>query len=141
MNKVRVIVIIIASWVFLYQIAKILTPKNHQLFAHLFNQNSITVSAEDNLKIEEVKIELFTSCNVTIYHLGHKNEIPKEYGENDWTVYYGRRKSGTFRLFQTNNWHDNEYNFRFFTENDSVKCQVVINGPNKRNFDIALKTN
>jgi len=68
--------------------------------------------------------------DIIIAENGNINSIPKGYGENDWTLSYGKNQ-GDFRHFKTNNWHDHFYSFKFFKRNEKVFCEVEIDGPNK----------
>ena len=63
-----------------------------------------------------------------VYAGGIERAIPGEYGENDWIITYKDSLSGIFRHFKTNRNHTHEYAFFIYKINDSVKCDINIDG-------------
>lgn len=142
MKRLKAAGIVLLSIVIVSAVVPLFIPKNHPFFAHFLNKNTISITVEEDLDIRLVEIRL----NITISPIhdqlifdGEDNyTIPKEYGENDWILIYNNEFETKFRHFKTNNWHDHHYAFHFYTDNDSIKCAVDIEGPNRRKLNRAL---
>ena len=113
--------------------AKIVPPNIYPL-AHLKNNNTIHIEAGEGIDVDKLVIKLTINgtkfTDVSIFEGGVKHTIPKGYGENDWTIIYGKTQT-TFRHFKSNNWHDNRYSFKLRKINERTECQVIITGPDK----------
>ena len=64
-----------------------------------------------------------------------KNEIPNEYGENDFLITYDNKYYLTFRHFKTNWKHQHDYNFRFYSKDNKIFLQADIKGIDDETFD------
>ncbi len=109
--------------------------------SHFTNQNTFKVTASKDINIQDVKIELSIwgtdIVDKVMFENGSSETIPEEYGENDWYLSY-KNKHTAFRHFKTNNRADHNYNFHFYEENDTIKCNVEIEGYNPRSIIISL---
>jgi len=143
MRKKKIILISLLFLFLLFIIPKYFIPKNIEGIAHFVNQNSIEVSTDEKLNRELIKIELFISVtdfkNVEIFNKASEYKIPKGYGKNDWNLSYDGKYFGTFRHFKTNNWHDHNYSFHFYQNENEIKCDVQIDGPDKMTLTVDLK--
>ena len=142
MRKKKIILFSILFLSLLFIISKYFIPKNIDGIAHFVNQNSIEVSTDEKLNIELIKIELSISGtdynNVEIFNKNTEYKIPKGYGENDWNLSYDGKYFKTFRHFKTNNWHDHNYLFNFYQNENGIKCDVKIDGPDKMTLSVDL---
>lgn len=126
---------------------------NHHLL--LWNLNAIRVSADKPLTQDKVKIEYGMSANsynrsdlgsvpnrdkysVLVFDGEVKNEIPNEYGENDFLITYDEKYYLTFRHFKTNWKHQHDYNFHFYFKNDKLFVRANIKGVDDEIFDRPL---
>jgi len=142
MRKKKIILFSILFLSLIFIISKYFIPKNIDGIAHFVNQNSIEVSTDEKLNIELIKIELSISGtdynNVEIFNKASEFKIPKGYGENDWNLSYDGKYFETFRHFKTNNWHDHNYSFHFYQNENEIKCDVKIDGPDEMTLTIDL---
>ena len=142
MRKKKIIIFSILFLFLIIIVPKYFIPKNIDGIAHFVNQNSIEVNTDEKLNRELIKIELSISGTdynkVEIFNENSEYKIPKGYGENDWNLSYDGKYFETFRHFKTNNWHDHNYSFYFYQNEDGIKCDVKIDGPDKKNITINL---
>ena len=101
-------------------------------------KNKITVNC-DGLNANDIAVYLSLYASDTDYNnpiLIYKDnvyyDIPNEYGENDWVIYYKDQKC-TFRHFKTNRHYCHKYNFFIFEKNDTLYCARKIIGKNAEN--------
>lgn len=142
MRKKKIILSYLLFLFLIFIISKFFIPKNIEGIASFLNQNSIEVTTDKKLNIELIKIELSISGtdykNVEIFNKNSKFKIPKGYGENDWSLSYDGKFFEKFRHFKTNNWHDHNYSFQFYKDENGIKCNVKIDGPDKMKMSIDL---
>ena len=108
------------------------------LFVGIFllnNRNKLTVDFGDlNPNDFEIQLGLLISDTyhspVIIYKDGVYDDIPNEYGENDWLIDYKGQKQCTFRHFKTNRRYTHRYKFAIFEKQDTLYCAIDIRGKN-----------
>ena len=107
------------------------------LFVGIFllnNRNKLTVDFGD-LNPNDFEIHLSLDSEDTIYpDLIYKDgvyyDIPNEYGENRWVIYYKGEKQCAFRHYK-NNWRNtHRYKFAIFEKQDTLYCAINIRGKN-----------
>ena len=106
------------------------------LFVGIFllnNRNKLTVDFGNlNPNDFEIQLSLLLSNHspVIIYKDGVYYDIPNEYGENDWVIYYKGEKQCVFRHFKTNWRYTHRYKFAIFEKQDTLRCAIDIRGKN-----------
>lgn len=118
----------------------------------LWNANTVSVSTDNSLTPEKVKIEFGISVNTinrendldlfknrdkyTIVFDGEEEDcVANEYGENDFLVTYDDKYYLSFRQFKTNWRSSHDYGFYLFMRNDSVFVRTEITGKNGMAFE------
>jgi hypothetical protein len=92
-------------------------------------KNDIIVDFE-NIK-DSLVITLLAENNKTIiYENSKKNQIPNEYGENDWHLKYNDSLCCSFRHFKTNANNKHDYLFKIVKKNNDYFCNIEIIGEN-----------
>jgi hypothetical protein len=102
--------------------------------AHLVstgNRNVISVSMSDDLSPDKVTIRWhgYASDALLVSGGSPREELPAEYGENDFSIEYAGKVVGRFRQFKRNDWHSHRYHFSFRPTAEGVVCDVKIDGP------------
>lgn len=123
---------------------------NHHI--QLWNLNVIEVSVDKPLTSDKIKIEYGVNANyynrfvigsipnrdkyyLLLFDGEVKNEVPYEYGENDFLITYDNKYYMTFRHFKTNWKRDHNYNFRFYLKENKIFIQAEIKGFYSEAFD------
>lgn len=121
-------------------------------FLLLWNCNTITVTAENPLITEKVKIEFGMSVNsisrknhsepfdnrekfTVLYDGSQKHEIINEYGENDFLITYDNKYYLSFRHFKLSRRFQHDYNFHFYSNNNRIFVQADIQGESPMRFE------
>ena len=110
------------------------------------NDNEITVETKDGLKVENVEIkygfvsinrendsELFSGKMTTVFDGKDKKNLSTIFGENDFLVVYDDKYYYSFRHFIESDFRNDypnghEYNFLLYKRNDTIFCDVDIQG-------------
>ena len=103
------------------------------LFIFTGCRNKLTVDFGNlNPNDFEIQLSLLLSNHspVIIYKDGVYYDIPNEYGENDWVIYYKGEKQCAFRHFKTNWRYTHRYKFAIFEKQDTLYCAINIRGKN-----------
>ena len=111
------------------------------LFVGIFllnNRNKLTVDFGDlNPNDFEIHLSLYSADTIyhnpiIIYKDGVYYDIPNEYGDNDWVIYYKGEKQCAFRHYKNNrNWnYSHRYKFAIFEKQDTLYCAINIRGKN-----------
>ena len=137
-------ILLILSTLFILGVVGLL--KWNKDFLLLWNANNIYVQAEKPLNKEKIKIkfgfsslkretdeELFIDFekdwSVIIFDNGNlKNEMPNEYGENDFLITYDDKYYLSFRQFKLNRRHQHDYYFKFYEKHNHVFVKINIKG-------------
>lgn len=118
--------------------------------------NSLSVSTDDSLTTDKVKIEFGVSVNTinrisdaelfvdrekytVLYDGGFKNMMTDDYGENDYLVTYDGKYYLSFRHFKTNRRNQHDYYFHLFPKNNAVFVKVEIEGKNAMRFERPMR--
>jgi hypothetical protein len=126
----------------------------------IVNGNKLTVSTDETLSSDKVKIkfgvsinsinrqndlELFDNPNkYTVLYEGSNDSRPKtEFGENDFLITYDNAYYLSFRHFIRTDFKsdfppDHKYHFSFFTKNNKPTVRVRIDGEEKMDFERPL---
>jgi len=121
-------------------------------FLLLWNVNSIKVTAESPLTVNNVKIEFGISVNTisrstdtdlfngrekytVLYDGKKKNDMVNDYGENDFLITYDNKYYFSFRQFKCSLRHQHDYNFHLFQKSDRVFIRVNIKGQDAMRFE------
>lgn len=103
-----------------------------------------------SLKFDNVdpkEIEIYISAGVPfstleqatcIYKNGIINNIPNEYGENDWIIIFKNKSRCKFRHFKTNRNDKHSYYFTFYSDSSIIYCDVSIRGKNTMKQTVQL---
>ena len=124
---------------------------NYHHDIQLWNYNTLKVTADKPLKSDKIKIEYGVSANYYNRFVGSipnrnkyylllfdgeiKNEVPYEYGENDFLITYDNKYYLTFRQFKTNWKHHHDYNFHFYLKDNRIFIHADIKGFYNETFD------
>ena len=117
------------------------------LFVGIFllnNRNKLTVDFGDlNPNDFEIHLSLYSADTVyhnpiIIYKDGVYYDIPNEYGENDWVIYYKGEKQCVFRHFKTNWRYTHRYKFAIFEKQDTLRCAIDIRGKNAEKVTVVF---
>lgn len=123
----------------------------NKTFLLLWNANAIAVTTKSPLQTKKVKIkfgcpatsinrktdkELFTnSYFTTTFFNGKKAEnLPNEYGENDFLITYADSLYFAFRHYKLNRRDQHDYEFDFSLQKDTVFVKTNIKGTFKMKF-------
>tara|TARA_Y100001954_G_C15405004_1_gene404584 strand:+ start:62 stop:520 length:459 start_codon:yes stop_codon:yes gene_type:complete len=115
--------------------------------------NNINVEAIDPLTTMNVEVKYgnvsFSDTDKIIYENLSKGKlvfngiystwIPYNYGENDFLITYDDKYYGFFRHFKHNIFETHSYSLELFQNNDTIKCKVLIEGPDKMERIIKMK--
>jgi hypothetical protein len=121
-------------------------------FLLFWNHNSIYVTADTPITPAKVKIEFGLSVNsisrntdadlfknrekyLVLFDGAQKNEMPNEYGENDFLITYDNKYYLSFRQFKFNRRHQHDYNFHFRKKDNQLVVRVDINGKYPMTFE------
>jgi len=146
--KKRVILILLLIAILLGRIIYL----NYNQLTLLWNLNSVEVTVDKPLNSDKIKIEYGVSANyynrfiidsiphrekytVLIFDGEDKNEVPYEYGENDFLITYDNKYYLTFRHFKTNWRRYHDYNFRFYKKGNKIFIRGDIKGYYSETFD------
>ncbi len=111
----------------------------------LWNANKLSVTTDDKLTTEKVKIQFGDGVNTIskkneieqfgnnikykiVFDGGVKDRIVNEYGENDFLINYDDNYYYSFRHFKLNRRHQHDYNFHFYQIKNKIYVQVNIIG-------------
>jgi hypothetical protein len=146
--KKRVILILLLIAILLGRIIYL----NYNQLTLLWNLNSVEVTVDKPLNSDKIKIEYGVSANyynrfiidsiphrekytVLIFDGEYKNEVPYEYGENDFLITYDNKYYLTFRHFKTNWRRHHDYNFHFYLKDNKIFIHTDIKGFYNEAFD------
>lgn len=118
----------------------------------LWYANEVVVETNGGLVNKKVRIELETLCHVdengnvpfvrpkTVLYDGKIGaQMPNEYGENDFVIFYDNKYRASFRQFKFNRRHQHKYTFYFFPKGDKIYVKVDVSGQDGRTFEGELK--
>ena len=154
-QKMRIKVLVILS--FLLILSFVGLQKLNKDFLLLWNANSLHVKTEKPLDKGKVTIrygwssinrktdeELFSyffdkERSLLLFDNGSsQNEIPNEYGENDYLITYDNEYYLSFRHWKLNRRHQHDYYFKFYMKQDSIFVKVNIEGEDQMEFERQL---
>lgn len=99
----------------------------------------------DNINSKDIEIYLSAGVPFStleqatcIYKNGIINNIPNEYGENDWIIIYKNNSRCMFRHFKTNRNNKHSYFFTLYSDSSNIYCDVYIRGKNRMKQTIQL---
>lgn len=122
MMKKRIPFLLLATIPLLYYLYK-------EIRWRYYNDNSLRVEVSSDLDIKYVKIVWSHYMrDLDIFKDGElKNTIPSI--PNYWTIGYKDLGANIFKLGNESDDYrrDFDYTFKFFKENDTVKCELLIN--------------
>ncbi len=112
----------------------LLKPELAFLLRDKLNPNYIKVETSDNLERQKVKIEWSSGGDLIVLFEKGKDlrKVYKEYGENEFRIYYDSEFVGKFGQFKYNNWHGHTYKIEL--RKDSIKeitFDVKVTGPDE----------
>ena len=154
MKKTRMKVLVILSFLLVLGFVGLL--KLNKDFLLLWNVNHFHIKTEKPLDKGKVIIkfgfssinretdrELFSDFDVSrsilLFNNGiSKNEMPNDYGENDFLIIYDNQYYLSFRQFKFNRRHQHDYFFKFSMKQDSVFVEVDIKGKDRMKFERKL---
>lgn len=127
----------------------------NKTFLLLWNANTIKVTTKPPLQTEKVTVkfgcpgitinrktdkDLFTNSNfATTFFNGKKAEdLPNEYGENDFLITYADSLYVAFRHYKLNRRDQHDYEFDFNLQNDTVYLKTNIKGAYKLKFKAVM---
>lgn len=96
------------------------------------NPNDFDIYLSDGIPLQ------YNKCPTLIYKDGMYYDIPNEYGENDWVIYYKRQWQCVFRHFKTNRRYTHRYKFAIFEKQDTLYCAINIRGKNSEKDTICF---
>ena len=146
--KKRIITILIVLTVFFGGLI-FLNYNNH---IQLWNLNAIIVTVDKPLTSDKIKIEYGVNANyynrfligsiqnrdkyyLLLFDGEVKNEVPYEYGENDFLITYDNKYYLTFRHFKTNWKRHHDYSFHFYLKDNRIFIHADIKGFYNETFD------
>lgn len=143
MRRTKKILLLLLVLVSLCLVSVLFIPKNTPIAVIFLNKNTLNVNVQEGLNEKKVSLALTINGtdneNVIVFNGRKKCKVPKGYGENDWTLSCDNVYVGSFRHFKTNNWHEHDYYFDFYSKHDSIFCDVKILGPDEmKPFTIGL---
>ncbi len=147
MKKKTIILLIL----FAFFLGSLVYLNNHHDI-QLWNYNTLKVTVDKPLKSEKIKIEYGVSANyynrfvmgsiphrdkyyLLLFDGEVKNEVPYEYGENDFLITYDNKYYLTFRQFKTNWKHHHAYNFHFYWKKNKLYIHADIEGLYNESFN------
>ena len=154
MKNKRIKLLLVFSCLLIFGVSYLL--KLNKDFLLLWNANTIHVKTEKPLDKEKVMIQFgFSSINrktdeelfsdfdsdrsVLLFSNGKPcNEIPNEYGENDFLIIYDDKYYLSFRHFKLNRRHQHDYYFKFNVKQDNIFVEVDIKGKDRMKFERQL---
>jgi hypothetical protein len=118
----------------------------------IWDNNSISVTADEPLTSGKVKIEFGISVNTinrstdedlfsrrekyTVLFDGKtEDNMINDYGENDFLITYDNKYYFSFRQFKFNRSHQHDYNFHFFQKDNKVFIRADIKGQDAMKFE------
>jgi len=126
----------------------------------VYNGNKVTVTADNNLSTDKVKIEYGVSINsinrendlelfdkskkyTTLYDGSNKNRPQTEFGENDFVLIYDNAYYLSFRQFIETDFKsdfptNHKYSFHFYEKDKRPFVRVKIEGEEKMDFERPL---
>ena len=150
-NK-RIKVLVILSFLLVLGFVGLL--KLNKDFLLLWNVNHFHIKTERPLDKEKVTIKFgFSSINretdeelfsdfdgaKLLFDSGSsQNEIPNEYGENDFLITYDNTYYLSFRHWKLNRRHQHNYYFKFYMKQDCIFVEVNIKGKDRMKFERQL---
>jgi hypothetical protein len=100
-----------------------------QISSRLFDFNEFNVITEDNLDIDDFKIENL-NCGNTIFKDGKSFKgIKNEYGKCMFRLYDKDSPIYDFGHRKYNNWHTNNYSLRIKKDLSNIVLKLTITGP------------
>ena len=154
MKSKRIKILVILSFLLVLGFVGLL--KLNKDFLMLWNVNNLYVKTEKPLEKGKVKIkfgwssinrrtdeELFSDFDragsLLLFDNGSsQNEIPNEYGENDYLITYDNEYYLSFRHWKLNRRYQHNYYFEFYTKQDSIFVKVNIKGKDRMKFERQL---
>lgn len=100
------------------------------------NPNSIYVTTY-NLDINKVKIKWVNELSLSSIVFENGNQLNmefKEYGKNNFYVYYDNELVHVFGHFKSNNWHGNKYYVKLFYDNEIICGSSQIIGLDSNSY-------
>ena len=124
-------------------------------FLLLWSSNTISVTADQPLTTDKVKIEFGVSVNSinrptdtdlfehrekynVLFDGRQRDNMVNEYGENDFLITYDNKYYLSFRQFKFNRRHQHDYNFHFSQQDNKVFMTVDIQGEDAMKFERPL---
>ena len=100
---------------------------------------TLNVHTDKQLSSSKVKIEFVCGKKTVLYDGKNKENIPQEYGENNFIVTYDKKYILKFRHFKFNRRHQHSYDFYFYKKAEKIFVDVEINGADDKKFTEELK--
>ncbi|HEY8934201.1 MAG TPA: hypothetical protein VIM65_03240 [Cyclobacteriaceae bacterium] len=118
----------------------------------IWDNNSISVTADEPLSTDKVKIEFGISVNninrstdkdlfsrrekyTVLFDGKTKENMINDYGENDFLITYDNKYYFSFRQFKFNRSHQHDYNFHFFKKDNNVFIRADVKGKDAMKFE------
>lgn len=118
----------------------------------IWNANSVSVTTDQPLNSDKVKIEFGISVNTisrstdedlfrrrekytVLYDAKTKDDMINDYGENDFLITYDNKYYFSFRQFKFNRSHQHDYSFHFFQKDDKIFIGADIEGQDAMEFE------
>lgn len=118
----------------------------------IWNNNSISVTADKPLTPDKVKIEFGISVNTisrstdedlfsrrekysVLFDGKTQDNMINEYGENDFLITYDNKYYFSFRQFKFNRNHQHDYNFHFSKKGNKIFIRADIKGQDAMKFE------
>lgn len=101
----------------------------------LYSPNKIIVEAINPLQTQKVTITWISELSPvkdTLYLNGKNlNKIFKEYGKNDFEIFYDNKKIGTLSHLKLANWHGHTYKIKVYPKSDVICIKAEAEGEDK----------